>query len=871
MRRFLGDRNADVDEEIRHHLDERVERLVEQGWDAETARAEAERRFGDVARIREELEGIGEREERWATMRDLVTSIGSDVGYALRQVRADPTFAAATVSTLALGIGAATAIFAVADALLFRPLPYAHHDRWVQVGEASEDGLSAAPLPADRLRAWQEASDGLVEGWVTYQWAGLGRTDGSQVETLDALAVSPDAHALLGLPVRLGRGLSEEDAIPGAEPVAVLTPRYWDRLGRDPSIVGHTMRLEGAAVTVVGVLRDDTKFPPEGRDIDLWIPMRSDLTFLDRRLGGLSGVWALLPSDLSFEAARARADAVAIGLEAEHPGSDPWRLHLDPVDAGRGAPVVDVLIALGATVCAMFLIALLNGMNLLLVRTTGRTHELGVRVALGASRVRLLRQLALEGAVLGLLAGVMAAIIAWGALLGIRQVLPTIVSYVSPYELQVEARTLLFAFSVAVGAGLALGMLPGIGAVRRAEPSLSLVGRGGADAPARHRLRDGLVVVQVALSLVLLVSAALLINGFARLHAVDVGFAVDRIAIADLEPSSSRYPSRELRADFASRLVAALEATSEIEAVALAGNVRAHSDEPIEAEGVPIRPDQPALVPWAAVSAEYASVMGLRLVEGREFGAEDLGTDHAVVDRDLARFLWADRSPLGLRFRVGDGAWMTVVGVVAELRLIGRDERSGPHQYLTFRDPLEWAPWIWLAMRSSGASSDVLVPVFQRTLRDLDPEQSYWRVGTASERLAFNEEQPRFVLTLMSLLASVAVSLAAIGLYGVLSYAVARRTRELGVRLTLGAEPGALVGSVVREGLATAGVGIVFGLTLALVASAWLERLLYDVPPRDLATYGVVTALFVVIAAVASLLPARRATRVDPVEALKAE
>jgi predicted lysophospholipase L1 biosynthesis ABC-type transport system permease subunit len=352
---------------------------------------------------------------------------------------------------------------------------------------------------------------------------------------------------------------------------------------------------------------------------------------------------------------------------------------------------------------------------------------------------------------------------------------------------------------------------------------------------------------------------------------VDVGFDVDRIVAADLEPSPSRYPTRELRVDFARRLEEALERTPEIEGVALTSSARAHSGESLEAEGLPIREDQPALVPWAAVSGEYASVMGLRPVEGRILDAQDLGAPNVVVDRDLARFLWADRSPLGRRFRVGDGAWMIVVGVVEELRLIGRDERAGPYQYLTFRDPVQWASRIGLAMRSSGARPEALIPVFQRTLHELDPEQSYWRVVTAGEALAFNEEEPRFVLTLMSLLAVVALSLATIGLYGVLSYAVARRTRELGVRLTLGAEPGTLVLAVVREGLATAVVGIGLGLILALQASAWLERLLYDVPPRDPLTYAAVTSLLLVVAALASVVPARRATRVDPVEVLRAE
>ncbi len=870
MRRVYNRLRADIDEELRHHVEERYERLLDEGLDPEEARSEAERLFGDRERIRGELESLaGEGTWRWR-LRELVRSVVSDVMYAFRGVRKNPTFAVSTVSTLALGIAAVASIFAVADALVFRPLPYADHDRWVQVSQLMDDGINTRPLARDRLLGWQEAAQGFLDEWIVFQWAGLSRTDGGHVERLDVLALSPGVDALLDLPIGVGRSIGVEDALPGAPPVAVLTPRYWERLGRDPGVIGTVMDLEGTAATVVGVLRDRTKFPPESRDIDVWIPMRADLTYLDRGIGGVGGVWALLPPHVSLAAAQDRADVLAAGLEERLPGPQSWRIRLTPIGAGRGESVGNTIRALGATVVFMFLIALLNGVNLHLVRTTSRQRELGLRVALGASRTRLLRQLTTEGVVTGVLAGALAVVLAWGAVTGIRQVLPTIISYMSPHAFTVERRTLLMAFFAATVAGLVLGLIPAVSIVR-SNPSTSLKGRDNDDSRTRRRFRDGLVIGQVALSMSLLVAAALLVNGYARLHAVDVGFDPERLAVAAFEPSPTRYPSPEERTRFAERLEQALEERPEIDAVTLTASARAHSGATLEAEGLPVRSDQPELVPWTAVSPDYLETLDIPLLEGRPLDEGDVAARGVIVDRDLARFLWEGRSPIGLRFRVDEGEWLRVVGLVEELRLIGRDERAGPYQYLMYRDPEGWSRRVGLTMRTAGGGPEELVPLFQQVLRELDPEQSFWHARTAGDDLAFSEEEPRFVLTLMGILALVAVSLAAIGLYGVLAYTVSRRKHDLGVRLTLGALPGRLVAGVVGEGVAVAGIGIVLGLLLVYQASPWMERILYDVSPRDPTTLGFTTLFFLVLAAVAAFVPAHRIRRVDPVDVLRTE
>lgn len=870
-----GPREA-IDEEIRHHVREHAELLEARGWGTDEAWREAERRFGDQDRIRRELLEIERRQTRRVKTMELLRSMAADAAYALRGLRTNRTFAAAVVATLALGIGAATSIYAVIDAVLVRPLPYEDADRWVEVNRSREDGGYAQGVPASRTPEWREAADDVFEGWVMYLRDGLVRTDGTQAHELNVVAVSPGADTLLGIPLLLGRGPTAEDARPGAPPVAVLSRSYWERMGADPAVLGSTMRLESGPVTVVGVLRGGVKFPQDGRDPDIWLPMRSDLTYADREVRSVQGLWARLPEGMALEVAQERADAAAEALArsgAEQEGdARPFGVRLVPLDAHRANPDVrQGLWTLAATVGAIFLIALVNGTNLLLVRASARSREFGVRTAMGASRSRLVRQLLIEGLFLGLLGGGAAVAVAWVSVTVMAGIVPSEVHYFSPHALGVEGRTLRFAFLASLLAGVLLGLLPAVEALRRRDSLGSLAGRGGSDGPARRRLRDGLVVAQVALSMVLLVAAGLFANGFARLLAVDPGFDVERVALADMMLSPTRYGDPAARADFGLRLEQALETRPELEGVALHAGGGFSFGVALEAEGRPVHEDQPEIVPHSAVAEDYFRTVGLEVVAGRGLGAGDAGTDNVVVDEDLARFLWGAEGAVGRRFRLDeDGEWMKVVGVVEELMLMGRDERSGPYQFLAAKSPDRAGSYLGVAMRTSGSPS-ALLGVFQQVLREVDPEQSYWRLRTAADALAEEEEKPRFLVTLMSLLAAIAVTLASVGLYGVLAYSVTRRSRELGIRMALGAARRRVRRMVMLEGVAVAGLGVVIGVVGGLATTRLIQGLLYGVEPHDPATFAVTATLFLALATVASLLPAGRATRVDPVEVLKAE
>jgi putative ABC transport system permease protein len=861
---WRGRRGRDeADDEIRHHILERADALVEQGWSRGDALREAERRFGDVDRIHRDM-----RRGRRSRPGELVSPVFADVRYALRGVRGSPCFALALVATLALGIGAASAIFAVVDALLLRPLPYAHADRLIEVNHARWQVAGYTPgTTTSRVRGWQEAASALVDGWVVWRFDRFVRTDGPAAEELRALAVTPGADTLLGIPLLLGRGFTPEDARVGSADVVVLGRGYFNRLGGDPLILGSTIRLESGPVTVVGVLRGGARFPTWGGETDLWLPIRDDFTAADRPLPNVGGLWARLRPGITRAQAQARANVLSVTLQEREPLDGGWAVDIAPVGAYRATAEVErALWTLSATVAAIFLIAWVNGINLLLVRTTARSRELAVRAAIGGTRRRVLRQLLIEGVVWGVLGGVAALGVAVVAVRAVARITPWIVLWSSPHAIDVQARMLVFTFGASLVVGTVLGLVPALHMLRQGV--LSPLARGRDDAPDRRRLRRGLVTAQVALSMTLLAAAGLFVNGFARLIRVDAGYEYERIALATIGPSETRYPDAAARAVLFERLEERLEAHPMVDAVTRVDGRGFRSGAPLQAEGAAASPNQPHRVPTASIPPDYIGVMGAELVAGRAFEAADVDTDAVIIDLDLARFLWRE-NPVGRRFRLGDdGDWMTVVGVVRELRLMGRDQREGPYQILHPASRDRANGWVDVAVRTAGDPRAVL-SVVRDAVRAIDPEQTIWRLRTGADALAEEEAEARFVVTLMSVLAAIAVALAAVGLYGVLAYTVSRRSRELAVRIAVGADASRLRSMVLAEGLAVAAVGIGLGIAGTLAASRALANLLYDVQPYDPTTLAATATLFLAIAAGASLLPARRAMRVNPAETLR--
>lgn len=858
---FEGD--DDVSDEIRHHILERADALVRDGWTRRDAMREAERRFGNVAAIRKDMKGR-RRFNGWETFR----SIGSDFRHAVRGIGAQPTFSIALIATLALGIGAAVSIFATVDALLIRPLQYDQTDRLVELNRASLQNAGYTPgIETSRIHTWRESAADLFDGWIAWSHGSIARTDGEAAEPLEILAVTPGADTLLGLPLLHGRGFGEDDARVGGAEVAVLGRAYYERIGGDASILGSTIRLESGPVTVVGVLRGGVRFPTWGGEPDLWLPLRDDFTTADRSLGFVVGFWGRLRSGVSIEVAQERVDAIAAALQEREPLEEGWRLQLASIDEHRMSDdLSDELWTVAATVAAIFLIAWVNGINLLLVRASARTRELAVRLAIGGSRARVARQLVIEGIVWGCAGGAVAlafSVVGVGAL---DRMVPWIVKWSSPHALEVESRTLGFTFAATLLVGTVLGFVSALHVLKGRVVS-PLARRPADDTVDRRKLRSGLVVVQVALSMTLLAGAGLFVKSFAQLVHVDPGYDYERIAIASIGLWPTRYPNAATRADFFQRLEERLEGDPGIEAVTRI-DVRGFNSAPLEPEGGVVPREQPVRVPRATIAHDYLDVMGVDLVAGRGFITSDAGTGAVIVDLDLARFLW-EGPAVGRRFRLGeDGEWLTVVGVVDDLRMMGRDQREGPYQILHPAAPNTAGSWVELAVRSRGDPASVLATV-REAVRELDPEQSIWRLRPAKAVLADDEAEPRFVATLMSLLAGIAVTLAAVGLYGVLAYAVSRRGRELAVRIAIGADARAVRRMVVGEGLIVATVGVAFGLGGAVIASRQIEHLLYNVQPHDSTTLFTTALLFLAVAAMASYLPARRAVQLNPAETLR--
>ena len=867
----LGE-HGELNEEIRHHIVERAESLVADGWDPRDAMREAERLFGEVVRLRRQMADVRRGTLGWRIMR-IPLPVLSQLRYAWRAVSHSKTYLLAVVTTLALGLGAASSIFSVLDALLLRPMPYHEASRLMELNRSREDGSYSMGLTTQAAAGWREASTSFADGWLAYSWLSIVRTDGSAPEELSFVAVTPGADTLLRLPMLVGRSISEEDARPGAPPVVVLSREYYERMGADRDLVGRTIQLESGPATVVGVFAGGVRFPQIGDPPDAWLPLRDDFTAADRTLlRGVPRTWVRLRPGLSLAAAQEQVDRLAVGLQEADPQPGGWSATLVPIGSHRANPDVRRAVwTLAATVAAIFLIALVNGVNLTLIRTSVRSRELAIRAAIGASRRQLFGMLLTEGLMLGLLSGVAAVALSLGALTLIRAAMPYEVSYFSPHAFHIEGRTLLFIFVSAMSAGTVLGLLPAVRILRKHIGYAALVGKGSDQTRGRRRVHDGLVAAQVALSMMLLVGAGLLVRSFVTLTTEDPGFDHEAVAMADVSLSPARYPTAADRATFLRQLEQRLEARPGVLGVTISNGTGFSFGFALQAEGDEPLSDQPTLLPHTSVAEDYFDVLGVELVAGRAFGPEDAGTDAVIIDRDMARLFWGGQNSIGRRFRFDEGqTWYTVIGVVGELRLMGRDQRDGPSQILFLASDDAAGSFAQVAVRAAGDPRAVL-PVIREVMLELDPRQSIWKLRTAADALAEEEAKPRFLVLLSTLLAALSVILAAVGLFGVLTYSVTRRERELGVRMALGADRRRLRASVVREGVTITAAGVLLGLAGVLLGARALAPLLYELEPTDPATLAAAAAAFLGIAAAASFLPAQRATHVNPVEVLRSE
>ena len=878
FRHSLGARQAevDVDDEIAFHLAMRAERLRTRGLDADDAAAAARRRFGDVEHLRNECVEIDRQLARERRAADYVEELVKDVAFALRGLRRAPGFAAASLLTLALGIGSAAAIFSVAYGVLLRPLPFVQPDRLVEVsinlkGTGASFGSLSAPEYVDLARD-NRAFSGVAA------WTPRGRTIGGdgRPERVKTVQATASLFTILGVRAQVGRTFTTEEDVAGGGLVIVLGDALWRRrYGGDPAVIGRKVELDGVMRTVVGVL-------PAGFAIgggELFTPLALNPAKLPGRGAHFLRVIGRLRGGITI--GQARADLADFATRSLRDNANNYRAggftstarQLREALYGDARPMMTALVA---TVLLLLLLAAVNVANLLLVRAEARQRELGVRVALGASQRRLVRQLLTESvllASLGALVGVPLAAVAVRSLLAIN---PGVVP--PGAEVALDAGVLLAVIGVVALAALVAGVAPALRAgatdVRTAIATGAVGGAKGGG-----QLRAILVGAEVALAAAMLVGAGLVGRSFQKLLAVDPGFDADGALVMSMALPQVRYDTSTKIVAFYNAAVERMRGLPGVRAAAataslpLGGGTIGWS---VEVEGRQLGElSTPYIV---SVTTDFLRAMGIKLVRGRAFGPED-GENSApvtVVSESLVREFWPGQDPLGKRIRLTgeDVPWMTVVGVVRDVRPEALSDPPRPTYYVLtpqFARMVGFADQgMTVVLRTDGDPSTLINPA-RSVIREMDPELAVYDVQTLASVVMGSVARPRFAASILAAFGVSALVLAVVGVYGVLSFAMTRRRRELAVRIALGAHPSQVSWLVIGSGMRLAVLGVVVGVGAALAGRSVLTALLYEVTPTDPLVLAAVSVTLLGAAAAASWLPARRATTVSPAEVLRGE
>ena len=814
-----------------------------------------------------------------------LSMLAQDLRHAWRGLRGTPIITGTVVLTLGLGVGASTAVFSVVHAVLLRPLPYPEPDQLVELFEENRQAGSVMRASALNYRSWAERSR-RFEAIAAFGNGGVTLTDAGDPEPLNASIVTASLFQVLAVRPLVGRPLLPEDEQRGAARVVVLGESLWrSRFGGDRQIVGRSITLDGQRYEVVGVV--PRAFREVGRaqaagaaETQIVLPLAIDPAREDRGNHTLRVV-GRLGRGVTLEQAADEMRAVAARMEREFPATNAnWGVRIQSLFETTIEPPVRraLVLALGA-VAMVFLIACANVANVLLARGMRRGAELAMRTALGAGRARLVRQLLTESVCLALVSGAAGVLVAAIAHPLVRAMLPPTLPRLD--EMRIEAGVLAFGLLVSIASGLVFGVVPALRA-SRLDPSRSL-SNGGRATPesSRMRLRQVLIASQIAFATMLLVSAVLLLQSFVRLQRVPLGFEPESVVTTRVSLPGSRYADAERAGQFYERLLTTLAASDQVRAAAIgtsapfAPGVRASFRPPDRGQD----PAERLANETAAehiVSGDYFRVLGMPLLAGRPFGELDRqgSAPVAIVSQRLARLMWADANPLGQTLERA-GRPHEVVGVVGDIRgsdtqgLRGGGPDREPRAAVYFAAAQFPQRTMTLLVRASNPAT--VVPGIREAVRQLDPALPLQRVRPLREWFAESVAPARFTTTLATLFAVSALLLASVGIYGVLAYTVASRTREIGVRMAMGASRRQVMALVVREGMAWAGSGILLGLIGAFAAASVIATLLYGVAAHDPVTFAVVGGAIALIALIACSIPAARAVRIDPTIAMRAE
>jgi putative ABC transport system permease protein len=813
-----------------------------------------------------------------------------DLRFAMRSLRRAPRFVTIVVLTLALGIGANTAIFSVVNRLLLHPLPYANSRRLVYLTLGGHQAEFTMSPPTYIARAWKEGSHSL-EAVQAYMTRDLLSADARGARLVHGMSITPGLPAFLGLHAALGRTFTSEDARPDAPPVALISYATWQReYAGAPSVLGRTITLDDTPRTVVGVMPAGwDAFAAASNPADVWVPLSLDtrlVTQMDSARISLDLVQVIarvrpgvsvtqLQRELDTLTARAQktAPGMIYGIDFTTRITPPSR---EIADAGLHDTVLILLAAVGL----VLLVACANVANLLLARGTSRAREIALRAALGASRWRLMRQLLAESLVLALAAGAAGLLVGTWALDALVRLRPESLAVLR--DVRLDPFVLEFTFALSLVTGMLFGLVPAIqmtsstlGHALRSAGSGIVRGGGGA------RFRGVLVAGEMALSVILLVSAGLLVRSVVHLQHVDTGFDAHNLFAVHMSLPRARYQTAANRELFAERMLDGIRRTPGVRAATQAyiapPNYSATAG--IQIQGRTLSDaDQHGLFAFNHVQPDYFRTLGIRLLYGRTFTAAELRSGNVViVNQAMARHFWPGERAIGKQLRDNPGGpWSTVVGVVADaaagglMRGAHAPELYWPYRAATAPFTLGTPPGLVFIVRSTSEPAPVIAAIRQAS-HSLDPAVAIPEVSLTETQLARSIAGPRFNMALLTAFAVLAVALAAVGLAAVIGYAVTERTHEIGIRMALGARDVNVLGLVVTQGMRAAVAGVALGVLGALAATRLLSTMLYGVEPRDPVTFVGVTALLLLVALVATWLPARRATRVDPIIALRGD
>jgi len=860
---------AEMDSHLRMHIEDNLRR----GMSATEARRNALIKLG----------GIEQAKQNYRDRRGLpfLETLLQDLRFAFRTLHNSPGFTTIAVLTLALGIGANTAVFSVVYAVLLQPLPYKDASRLIVLNETTPK-VGTVSVSYPNFLDWRASSRSFSQ-FAALHSVGFNLAGINQPESIFGEAVSPNFLSMMGIRPFLGRDFDASEEKAGTPPVLLLSYSLWQsHLASDPGVVGKTITLDGRVFTIIGVL------PPNYRSLDktdvllpigVWITDSTEEASERGNRGDMSVIGKLAPG-ISLSQARSEMVGIAARLAKDYPASnDQFGVALQPIRDAFVGDIRTAVLVLFRAVMFVLLIACANVANLFLVRGSARTREIALRIAFGASRGRIIRQLLTESFFLALLGGLLGSVLAFGGIQGITRLIPD--GMLSGSTVSLNGAVLLFAACVVVLATFVFGLAPAAHSANPdVLPELKEGARTARAGTAQNRLRGALAVAELALAMILLVGAGLMMKSLYHLMNVDPGFRPDRVLKLQMDLRAQQYSKDPAILNFWQQVLDRVRALPDVESAALGTVIPLndnHSRTDITIEGIPL--PSPGNFPhpdFHLVSPDYLATLGIPLLRGRAFAEADKQNAPrvALVNATLAKRFFPNDDPVGKRFMYGHPSaknppkWYTIVGVVGDTKLYGLANPARLEVYNScFQDPTSEMDLVVKSKTDPAA----LTSSIREAVQSVDKDQPIFAISTMNQLVSNSVATQRITLVLLGLFSGLALILGAIGIYGVISYSVAQRTREIGVRTALGAQSRDVLRLVMGDGVKIAFFGLIFGLAGALALTRLMASLLFEVKPADFTTFASVAIVLALVALVACYIPARRAAGVDPLVALRHE